>query len=179
MKKNSFHKAQVWVETAVYTLIGLTIITILLAVVTPQIEKIKDKSIIEQTATALNDINSKIEEAEQGSGNIRIINLKIAKGKLELNNPSNSITYTLEDTKLELSEPGEEIQEGNIKIKTETFGSKFKITLTLTYPNLQLTYDNQPTSKTLQAGTQTHKIKIENIGDQTPNQPIHIDFSLI
>ncbi|MFH1918247.1 MAG: hypothetical protein ABIJ14_04070 [Nanoarchaeota archaeon] len=172
-------KAQVWVETAVYTLIGLTIITILLAVVTPQIEKIKDKSIIEQTVMALNDINTKIEEAEQAPGSIRIINLKIAKGSINIDSPTNEITYTLENTKLELSEPGEEIQEGNIKIKTEEQGSKFKITLTMSYPNLQLTYNNQEAPKTLQAGTQPYKINIENIGDQLPSKPIHLDFSLI
>ena len=178
-------KAQVWVETAVYTLIGLTIIGILLAIVTPQIEKIKDKSLVEQTITALNQLDTKIQETEQTGGNIRIVDFKITKGTIEIipddlieSTPA-KIIYTLENTKLELSQPDEEIQEGNIKIITEEFGARYKITLTLEYPNLHLTYNNQDTPKILQPGSQPHKIKIENIGDQSVDENIHIDFNLI
>ena len=41
-------RGQIWVETVIYTLIGLTIIGLLLAVSKPQIDKQKDKALIEQ-----------------------------------------------------------------------------------------------------------------------------------
>ena len=47
MEKKFFGiKSQVWVETAIYTLIGLTIITIIMSIALPQIEKMKEKAII-------------------------------------------------------------------------------------------------------------------------------------
>ena len=52
--------AQVWVETAIYTLIGLTIIAIVMSVATPQIEKMKEKAIIGQTLEAMNHLNNEI-----------------------------------------------------------------------------------------------------------------------
>lgn len=172
-------KAQIWIETAVYTLIGLAIIAILLAIVTPQIQKSKDNSVLEQTIIALESINSKIIETEQAPGSIRIVDLKIAKGKLEINSQNDSLIYTLENTKLEFSQAGEEIQEGNLKIKTEKFGSRFKTTLSLYYDNLNITYNNQKAPKTLQASSTPYKIKIENIGDQGINDPVHVDFNLL
>ncbi len=177
--KNKNSHAQIWIETAVYTLIGLAIIAILLTIVTPQIEKIKDKSILEQTITALETINLKIIETEQASGSIGIVYLTIAKGKFEINSQNNSLIYILENTKLEFSEIGEELQEGNLIIKTEKFGSRFKTTLALKYDEIELTYNSQETPKVLQAGSAPYKLKIENIGDQDINEPIHIDFSLI
>ena len=49
MKCKKFLKAQVWVETAVYTIIGLAIIGIILAIANPSIQRYKDNAVIEQT----------------------------------------------------------------------------------------------------------------------------------
>ena len=53
-------KAQVWVETVIYTLIGLTVIGILLGFSKPKIDSMKDKIIIEQTIDLFERINSLI-----------------------------------------------------------------------------------------------------------------------
>ena len=74
-------KAQVWVETAIYTLIGITIIAILLATLTPQIDKIKDKGIIQQTIDAMNVLDNKISEVSQSPGSVGVVKLTIGKGK--------------------------------------------------------------------------------------------------
>ena len=60
LKGNFLKKGQVWIETVVYTLIGLSIIAIILTMAMPQIDKMKDKSVVEQTATALNELDKKI-----------------------------------------------------------------------------------------------------------------------
>ncbi|MBT4165568.1 hypothetical protein HOE04_00845 [archaeon] len=151
-------RAQVWVETAIYSLIGLTIIAILLTAAMPQIEKMKDKTIIAQTTEALNQLDNSIIEITESPGNIRIVYFKLAKGTLEIDPGQEKIIFTLENTKLELSEPGKEITEGNIKLKTEEYGKNFKITLTLDYSDLDLIYDQQ----ILQSGTTDYKIKLEN-----------------
>ncbi len=173
------NKAQIWVETAVYTLIGLVIIAILLAIVTPQIQNIKDKSIVEQTMNSLERLNEKILEIEQAPGNIRIVDFKIMKGKIILNSEEDSVDYVLENTKLRISEPGKEIKEGNLILKTEEYGSRYRISLSLRYDNLDLTFEESNSDKILQQGTQPHRIKIENIGYSGIGEPINIDFGVL
>ncbi|VVB78077.1 Uncharacterised protein [uncultured archaeon] len=177
MKKNNF-KGQVWIETVVYTLIGLAIMAILLSISMPQIEKIKDKSIITQTTDSLNVLNSKVSEAEEARGSIRVVNFKIAKGRLELNSSGNKVIYTLENTKLELSQIGESIKEGNVIMETKKSGDKFNIFLTMDYNNtLNLTYNGKKETKVLQAGTAPYKIILENTGYDA-SRKINIDFNL-
>ena len=172
-------RSQVWVETAIYTLIGLTIIAILLAVATPQIEKIKDQGIIDQTMVALNTLDTKISEAEQTQGSIRIVDFRLTKGRLEIDPSTESITYILENTRLELSEPGELIQEGDIILKTEEYGSRFNIMLQMDYSRLDLTYDEGEELKVIHGGTTPHKLQIKNIDVASVNEKTNIDINII
>jgi hypothetical protein len=172
-------KAQVWVETVIYTLIGLTIMGTLLFAANPQIEKIKDKGIIQQTIVALDEIDKKISEVEQNAGSIGIIDLKINKGELKINSKNDSIEYTLENTRLKLSEPGVDIKDGNIFIRTDTYGSRFKVTLRTNYSNsLNITYKGTEEEKILTAGANSYKIQMENmeLGDTTLKTNINFDI---
>ena len=175
-------KAQVWVETAIYTLIGLTIIAIVLSIATPQIEKAKERSIISQTEDALNILNNEIREVEQTAGSVKIVNFKITKGKLEINPSSDKAdgktTYTLENTKLEFSEEGQEIKVGEILFNTTKSGRSFDVSLTLPHEGLYITFNEKSKLKTLHASTTPYNIKIENVGDNDLGEPTHIDFSL-
>jgi len=174
-------KAQIWIETAIYTLIGLTIIAILMSVAVPQINKIKDRNIIKQTTEALNILNDKISEIEQSPGNIRVVDFRVGKGKLDIDSANDSLIYVLENTELEISEPGQDIQEGNLILKTQEYGSRFNIILTMKYENLNFTYKGEEKTQTLQAGATPYKIQIENLGsDETSGDAkINIDFNLI
>ncbi len=176
-------KAQVWVETAIYTLIGLTIIAILLSVAMPQIDKAKDKSIVKQTIEALNILDNKILENEQAVGSVGIVNFKVGKGKLEINPLDDSIIYTLENTKLEFTEPGVQIPEGPIVLETQEYGSRFNIILSMDYSNsVNITSAGSDDKiKTLQAAATPYKIQIENKGTESTeaDAKINIDFNLI
>ena len=170
-------------ETAIYTLIGLTIIAILLSIAMPQIDRIKDRSVIRQTIEALNDLDNKLLEIGQSPGNVRVVNFKVGKGKLEINPVIDSVIYSLENTKLELSELGKPIQEGPIVLETQKYGSNFNIILTMNYSsNLNITYDGSDENiKTLQAGVTPYKIQIENKGSNSTlgDAIINIDFNVI
>ena len=179
--KSSAKKSQIWIETVIYLLIGITLISIILVTALPRIENMKDKSIIEQTAEALNDIDSKIVEIIPTSGNTRLVELRIAKGKIEINADRGIIRYILEDTGLELSQIDEEIKlSGNVFLLTEKTASKFKITLTSKYPELKLVNFDGEGIKTLNAGTVPHKILISNIGPPplTPEDDTRIVFQI-
>ena len=171
-------KAQVWVETAIYTLIGLTIIAIVLSIATPQIEKAKERSIISQTEDALNILNNEIREVEQTVGSVKIVNFKITKGKLEINSNNNQTIYTLENTKLEFSEEGQAIKIGEILFNTKKSGRSFDVSLILPHEGLYITFNEKSKLKTLHASPTPYNIKIENVGDNELGEPTHIDFSL-
>lgn len=171
-------KAQIWIETAIYTLIGLTIIAIVLSIATPQIEKAKERTIITQTADALNLLNNEIQRVEQSAGTVKIVNLKITKGKLEFDSKNNRTIYTLEDTKLEFSEENQTIQEGDLFLTTSKSGRSFDVSLELRHEGLNITYGGDKKAKTLHGAGTPYKIRIENVGDNALGDPIHIDFSL-
>ena len=160
--KNS--KAQIWVETAVYTAIGLAIIGIVLAVALPAVGRWKDKTLIEQTASALNTLNDKILEVRESSGNVRTVEFRIKKGVLTIRPSENEIVYVLEGSDLEYSQPDLEVELGDIRIKTATNGKKYDISLKLSYQdkNIDLTYDSNNEEKILQKTPIPYKLSISN-----------------
>jgi type II secretory pathway pseudopilin PulG len=176
---HSLKLAQVWVETAVYTLIGLTVIAIILATALPQIEKIKDRALVEQTITALDSLDKKISEAEQSSGNVRSIDFKVSKGKLEVDGENDEIRYVLEDTGLKLSEEDTEVKQGNLLIVTQKTGSKYMISLKMKYEKINITYQDGDNMKTFNAGPSPYKIIIENKDSVAVDEKIRIDFNVI
>ena len=66
-------RGQVWVETVIYTLIGLAIIGIVLAVAKPQIDIKKTEILVEQSRDSLLNIDGKIEEVLVAPGNQRSV----------------------------------------------------------------------------------------------------------
>jgi len=168
-------RGQVWVETAVYTLIGLTVIAIALSIAMPQIQKAQDRAVITQTIDILNGIDRTITEVSQSPGNIRIVELKLSKGRIEINSTGNYIQYIMEDTTLKLSEPGESINQDNIIIRTEERGKNYDIILNMEYETLNFSYNGDKTLKTLQSGEIVHKLYIENKGIGTDEKTM-IDF---
>ena len=169
-------KAQIWVETAIYTLIGLSIIGIILAIATPAINNKKDEAIIEQTITALNALDKKMLETRETTSNIRNIEFRVKRGKLVINSTENNIMYILEESKLEYSEPGVEVEYGKIIILTEKIGKKYNINLILPYENLNIIYKGEEKEKTLNPAATPYKLSLENKG-QDDNEKIIIDIN--
>lgn len=172
-------KSQIWIETAIYTIIGLTIIGIILSITIPEIEKIKERAIITQTNEALNNLNREIQKVEQTEGNVRIIDFKITKGKIDIIPKDKKIIYTLENTKLEFSEEGQSIKQGDITFKTQSVGKRFNVILEMSYDNLYITFDKNDKLKTLHGSPTLYRLKIVNVGDNKIGEKTHIDFSLI
>jgi hypothetical protein len=181
-KKNVLIKktGQIWVETAVYTLIGLTAIAIVLSATMPQIDKMKDKAILRQTTISFDTINSKLSETKENTGNIRLVDLRLGKGRIEIDSIKDELRFYLDNTRYAASEPGEIVREGDILIETKKYGTRFNIVLYLNYSkSLNITYENEDKLKTIQGGGAPYKIKMENIGYDEPNNLVNIDLSII
>jgi type II secretory pathway pseudopilin PulG len=174
-------KSQVWVETAIYTLIGLAIIAIILSAALPQIDKARDRGIVTQTMDALDVLNNKISQVEQSPGSVGIVDFTLGKGRLEINSANDTLVYILENTRFKLSEPGEEITEGRLLIKTLEYGSRFNIFLKVDYADrINITYsDDDNRNMVLHPGTTPYRIQVENIGDNLPDEKTHIDIDVL
>lgn len=136
----SFRKGQVWVETVIYTLIGLALIGLVLAILTPKIKEFRDRSVIEQTIETLNTFDSKIIEILDAPGNKRKISLKLDRGSIVVDSLNNKLKYILEGSNVRYSEPGIELSLGRINVLTEELTETYKITLSISYTH-NLTYD--------------------------------------
>jgi len=145
-------KAQVWIETVVYTLIMLSIIGIVIGVAKPAIQEKQDRLLIEQSIDSLNIIDSKIEEILiYGVGNTREISeLGIKKGKLTINSPEDKIEFEI-DSKYAYSQPNTLVKRGKIDILTEKKANSYNVKLSISYKeeNINITVNNKDELKTL------------------------------
>lgn len=164
-KRNSF--AQVWVETVVYTMIGLALIGVILLIALPKIEELKDKNIIESTKQVLNEIDLKIEEVSLTSGNQRVVEADIKKGRINFNAEKDEISFYV-DSSYKYSEVGLEVREGKFLIKTEGVSSAYEVTMKIQYsPKINLTVNSKEIVSSLEPSTKPYKIILLNKGNST------------
>lgn len=172
-------KSQIWVETAIYTLIGLTLIAVISSAALPQIEKMKDREIVKQSLVQLNEINKKILYVREAPSSVRRHGIIIGKGKLEINPINDTITYVLENTRLQFGEVGQKIQEGDIISETQKYGSRYNVYLILNVStNSDITFNQKTESKVLQAGSTQYDLIITNTGTSDDKGRYIIDISV-
>jgi hypothetical protein len=147
-------KAQVWIETVIYTLLGLVVIGLLLAFAKPKIDSIRDKSIIEQSLSSFNSLNAKMEEIEKrGPENSRQIDMKISRGRLILDPANDKISWIIEST-YKFSELGYVVTWGDLKINTTQKGKKYYVEIFKMYPsNILVNNYDSPKKEIVQSQT--------------------------
>jgi type II secretory pathway pseudopilin PulG len=156
-------KAQVWVETVIYTVIGLSLIGAVLAFVTPKIQEYRDKAIIEQSMSSLNLIDSKIQETLQAPLNTRIVELRFKRGDLYFNAINDSISIIIDDSEAIFSQPGEIISIGKIKVLTEKRRKTNRVSLFLNY-TFNLDYENNQSIRKYSPASTPYKFSFTNVG---------------
>jgi len=168
---------QIWVETVIYTLVGLAIIGVLLSIVKPAIDEKKDQIILQQTQEMLNNIDGEIENVVfYGTGNSRAIELSIKKGKLEVNTENDSIVFFI-NSLYKFSEPNQTVEIGKIKILTLEKTKTYDIFMTLDYKDkLNLTWEGRENKQTFQPSPTPYSIVIKNLG-KGESDLINIDIS--
>jgi type II secretory pathway pseudopilin PulG len=109
----------VWVSAVLYFGIGITIIGIILAAGMPVVDRVRDKNIATQTKTVFYGFDKVIKEvAKEGGGSQRVMTVDLKKGNLYLDSTNDEISWNY-TTKAVLSEPGIDIKEGPITIRTD------------------------------------------------------------
>jgi len=157
-------KAQVWIETVLYTLIGLALIGMVLGFALPKINASKDRILVEQAITAMSDIDAKISEVLKTPGNVRHISTTIRKGDLTVNGSSDTIIFSLTNLAVLYSEPGVSVNMGNVKVVSEKGQKTNSATLTLDYSDkgYNITVDGSDGLKKFTASSTPYDIRIES-----------------
>jgi len=173
------NRGQIWVETVIYTLIAFAMIGLVLTFVKPRIEEIRDRGIIEQSVTILQNIKSVIQDPTMMvPGNQRIIDLGINKGTLNIDGLGETISFEIE-SKVAYSQEGEDVGVGGGVIShTEKKGELNIVTLSTEYGNLyNIKYEGRDELKSLSKAPTPHKLILLNVGKDNLNKTI-IDIRL-
>lgn len=183
MKKRNIirdSKAQVWVETVIYTLIALVIIGTTLAFVRPKIQEMQDKAVVDRSLEMMQAINNEIISIIRGgAGNSRILELMISKGNLEINGKDDQINFRIPNSYYAASDPGIEVNYGSIIIYTEKKGKTYEVTLTLDYStNYNIQYNGDEQTKTITQSSVPYKVSLSHQGKDLEAQII-IDSKIV
>ncbi|MFH0808593.1 MAG: hypothetical protein V1888_03175 [archaeon] len=155
-------RGQVWVETIIYTLIGLAVIGLVLSAALPKINEKKDAIAIEQSIGALRAIDAKIYQTQSAVGNRRVVDLDIREGFLTIDMEKDEIYWTL-DSSFEYSEIGFPISLGRLEVMTLE-GNPFTVELKLDY-EVDIKFGNVTSgTKRLDATPIPYRFTIENVG---------------
>lgn len=160
-------KGQVWIETVLYTLIGLGLIGMVLAFAMPKITDAKDRATIEQAITSLNEMDEKINAISDISGNTRNYEITLKKGDLLFDLQNNKIVMTIGGLRKLYSEEGAPIKQGRVTIKSIKGQKENSVELTLEYSPLNLLWKNSDettdnTQKKLTAAPIAYKLAFES-----------------
>ena len=168
-------KAQIWVETVIYTLIGLAIIGLVLAAALPKINQKKDEIVIEQSIEALGNIYDKVSEVQRAAGNRRVIDLEIRKGKLIIDMEEDTVSWII-DSSFPYSEVDRPVSLGRINVTTRV-GNPWNVELKMSYP-IDIQYDGDNIGiKQLDPAPTPYKIMIENKGTTDGNVVVDLSGS--
>jgi len=158
-------RGQVWVETVLYTLIGLALMGLVLAFVMPEINKSKDRLLVEQTITSLSKLDEKIMVVSEVPGNVRTLDFMMKKGDFYINGSDDSLMIILSGLNGAFSEAGAEINYGGrISILTQENEDKYDVVLRLLYVN-DITHKGKDELKMFSAASVPYSFSIENLGD--------------
>tara|TARA_Y100000310_G_scaffold332473_1_gene408127 strand:+ start:812 stop:1348 length:537 start_codon:yes stop_codon:yes gene_type:complete len=126
-------RAQVWIESVLYTLIGITMIGLVLAFAMPKINESKDRLRVEQAISSLNVLDDKLTTAARATGNIRTVEFGLKEGELFFDGPADEVRLVLPELSGVFSEPGTEIEIGRVRLLTEEGQKTNTVTLRIPY----------------------------------------------
>jgi hypothetical protein len=168
-------RGQVWIETVIYTLIGLTLMGLALGFIMPKINEARDKALVEQAINSLAGLDGRVNEVIQtGTGNVRQAEFLMKKGELYINANSDNITMVLSGLAVIFSEPGVEVNFGRVKVVSEIGQKTNTVYLRLDY-KANLTYFEKDEDRKFTAASTPYRYFIENKGPENGQTWVNIE----
>ncbi|MAG24189.1 hypothetical protein CMI47_01290 [Candidatus Pacearchaeota archaeon] len=165
-------RGQIWIETVLYTLIGLALIGLVLAFIMPKINESRDRAVVDQTLSALDEFDKKVRDVlDKGEGNKRVIDFGMKTGELFINATGDEIFMKLAEQEEAYSEPGVEIDGlGNVKTNTTEGQSGYSVELRVSYGGIaNITYAGEDVEKKFNPVSVPYRFSIENKGASVIN----------
>lgn len=169
-------RGQVWLETVIYTLVGLALIALVLGIVTPRINDYRERGIIDQSIDVLNRIDSVLEGISSSPGNARVVEVSINKGLMVVDSSSEMISFVFEDSVL-YSEESVLTSIGRVQVLTETGNDGNRVSLFLNESYFDISSDEAV--KEFQPASVPYRFRFENRGLNSTSGKIEIEFSAI
>ncbi len=129
-------RGDIWISAALYTAIGVVLVTLILSVGMPFVNKLKARNTVLQTKNVLYEFDNTIRSVyNEGFGSRRPLFVEIGEGDFSIDGVNEKISWKIiSEDKLgiepDLPKP---IEEGNLKITSKTLGQGYEIELFLDY----------------------------------------------
>ena len=127
-------KAAIWVSTVLYILITLAVLGIAYAAIKPRIDEMRDKAIIEQSITMLDDLDETIREVKEVEGTRRQIEIQLKQGTLIFECVERRVSWQYASA-YKYSEIDRKIAIGNLYVLTKESRGGYNVTLSVEYGN--------------------------------------------
>jgi len=177
MKEIKTKRGQIWIETVIYTLIGLALIALVLSYAMPKISQMKDNALVEQSISAMNGLNDKIVEVRNSPGSRKVVDFTLKSGELLIDPSNNSLSLSIDGLSSAYSEPGVGIDIGKAKVLTEKNQKDYSVNIKISYPNINITYNGQDSLKKLDASSNPYKLTLTNRG--VKNRQFNVDIKQV
>ena len=165
---------QVWIETVLYTLIGLALIGLTLTFIMPKINEAKDRSLIEQTITSLNLFDERISIVlDGGPGNVRFLDFTMKRGEFYIDGEKDEIRFVINDVKKPYTEPEKDVNvSGRVSARTDKMQKGYNITLNIPYKALaDIKYNENDDNEKITAAPTSYRFEISNNGIPAGSPP--------
>jgi len=173
----SSNKGQVWVETVIYTLIAFALIGAVLSFVRPKIGELQDNLVLEQSVNLMKGIDKIIfEVVQEGSGNKRKVDVGLKKGLLTIDGENDLLMFDM-DSGMAFSEPGIDVNEGNLIIRTESMGDYNHVNFLINYSGIyNLSFGGEEISKQVTSAQTSYTMFISNKGEYDGKTLVDIEL---
>lgn len=127
---------QVWIETVLYTVIGLSIIALVLSFAYPKVRTAQENLLIEQSIATMSNLDKVITTVnDRGPGNVKTYTFTLKRGRLVFEEGTEAIILEIRGLKSEYSEPGAPLSDGRVRVLTKEAGKGYTVFMTLNYTN--------------------------------------------
>ncbi len=163
-KRNKF--GQVWIETVLYTLIGLALIGLVLAFALPKITNAQDKIIVQQTISSLKNLDQTINNVlSSGEDNVRQYEISFKRGEFYIDGESDEIYFLIKDLKEFYSEKDFIVKDGRVEIISRGEEGNVEVELKLNYENYaNIKFNGEDKIERINMAATTYNFFVSNEG---------------
>ena len=134
-------RGDIWISAALYTALGVIMVTLILSVAMPFVNKLIERNTVLQTKNVMYEMDNVIRAVyNEGFGSRRPLFVEIGEGDFLIDTANEKISWKIiSEEKLgiepDLANP---IEEGSLKIKSKSLGQGYEIELYLEYDSIDI-----------------------------------------